>query len=169
MKNFFKYTLLFVIVVLLQVLLFNNMNLFGLVNIYIYLIFLISLPVGMSRDLQMVLAFLLGLCVDVFTNTLGMNIFASVLVAFVRNSLLGRLYNRQELEASVSPSIKTIGRPAFRFFHCLVAPYRIILFGRPGIQECRSYVANDIVQRSGILFVHSVLLSVEEKLNGLRT
>lgn len=129
MKNFFKYTLLFVIVVLLQVLLFNNMNLFGLVNIYIYLIFLISLPVGMSRDLQMVLAFLLGLCVDVFTNTLGMNIFASVLVAFVRNSLLGRLYNRQELEASVSPSIKTIGRPAFlKFVFFIVLLHHTVLF-----------------------------------------
>ncbi len=129
MKDGLRYVSLFVIVVLLQVILFNNLNFFGLINVYIYLIFLISLPIGMSRDLQMILAFLLGLCIDIFSNTLGMHIFASVFVAFMRNPLLERLSGRTNFEASISPSMKTLGGGVFaKYAFIMIFVHHLLLF-----------------------------------------
>lgn len=129
MKEFLRYVLLFVVVVALQVLLFNNINLFGLINIYIYTIFIMSLPVGMSKDLQMILAFLLGLCVDIFTNTLGMHIFASVFVAFFRNGIIERISSKQEFDAGASPSVKTLGKSTFfKYAFLMVFLHNLVLF-----------------------------------------
>lgn len=127
---------MFVLVLLVQVLIFNNVNLFGIVNIYVYLIFLISLPAGLGRDWQMLAAFLMGLCVDIFANTLGMHVFASVFVAFCRNWLLAWTTGKQELDASLSPSLKTLGYSSFLKYafatvllhHCVLFPLEDLHF-----------------------------------------
>lgn len=128
MKDVLRYALIFAIVVVLQGLFFNGVNLFGYVNIYIYLIFLLVLPAGMSREALMGLAFVLGLCIDAFANTLGMHIFASVFAAFVRNPIL-KWSAGKELEPAVSPSKKTLGLgPMARYAFFIVLLHHLALF-----------------------------------------
>ena len=78
----------FLILVLLQVLVLNNIQFLGFVNPYIYLLFILSLPVKMPRWAALLLAFVLGLTIDIFANTPGMHAFASVMVAFSRNAVI---------------------------------------------------------------------------------
>lgn len=52
--------------VLLQVLLFNRMNLFGLINPFVYILFLYWYPIRENRSILIGIAFLLGFAIDLF-------------------------------------------------------------------------------------------------------
>ena len=62
MYRFLEYTLLFVIVVLLQIFLFNNLNLSVYVNPLVYIAFVVMLPMEINRAALLLLGFLLGGC-----------------------------------------------------------------------------------------------------------
>lgn len=81
-------TLRFVLLVLVQVLLFNTLNFLGTINPMVYVIFLYWYPIKSSRALCMVIAFLLGFAIDVFSDTLALHAMASLTVAYARPLLL---------------------------------------------------------------------------------
>ena len=116
---FFKYTLRFVLFVLIQGLILNNINLFGYVHIYLYIIFLITLPVNISRELVLCIGFLLGISVDIFGNTFGIHAFATVFAAFSRFYLL-KLFAPKDDHEEIVPSIKSFGLGSFFKYSCLM-------------------------------------------------
>ena len=93
MRQILPHTIKFVLLLLLQVLLFNNINFLGYVNPYIYLIFFLSLPVSFKTSQSMLLGFLMGFIIDIFANTMGVHTFACVLLCFVRNAWIGLLFS----------------------------------------------------------------------------
>ncbi len=86
----------FIILVLLQVLVLNNIQFLGFVNPYIYILFILSLPVRTARWVSLLLAFGLGLTIDIFSNTPGMHSSATVLIAFLRNGIINLFINIDE-------------------------------------------------------------------------
>src|SRR4051794_27603630 len=84
----FQYMLQFVLLVLLQVMVLNHIQLNGYINPYIYTYFILLLPVGISDALLLVVAFLLGFCIDLFSSTGGMHAAATVFLAFCRPAIL---------------------------------------------------------------------------------
>ena len=74
----------FVVLVLVQVLVLNHVQFLGFVNPYVYVLFILSLPVRTPRWLTLVLSFGLGMAVDAFADTLGLHAFACVLAGFLR-------------------------------------------------------------------------------------
>jgi len=78
----------FIFLVALQVLIFNNILFAGYLNPYIYLIFILFLPVITPRAYVLLLAFVLGFTIDLFENSGGVHIAATVFLAFVRPVLL---------------------------------------------------------------------------------
>lgn len=95
----------FVVLLLLQVLLFNNMDFGGYISPYIYLIFFLDLPVNYKTAYAMLLGFLMGFCVDVFSNTMGVHTAACVLLCFVRSSWIHLLFsslNAQQNQLTLS-------------------------------------------------------------------
>ena len=81
-------SLRFVVLLLLQVLLLNNINFLGYINPYLYVLFLILYPFNANQTLFLFLAFLLGLGVDIFEDSGGINAAACLVVAYVRPMLL---------------------------------------------------------------------------------
>jgi rod shape-determining protein MreD len=73
---------------------------------------ILKFPSGMSRNEAMLWAFFLGLIVDIFSNTPGMNTFASVAVAMVRPYML-QLFTPRDMPDSIIPSFKTMGPSSF--------------------------------------------------------
>ena len=71
----------FIVLILLQVLVLNNVQFLGFLNPYIYILFILSLPVKFPRWITLILGFVLGLIIDVFSNTIGTHAFATVLIA----------------------------------------------------------------------------------------
>lgn len=78
----------FIGLVLLQVLVLNNINLFGFINPYVYIIFILIFPFTGNKTLLIFLGFLIGLTIDMFNDTGGIHAAASVFVAYVRPLLL---------------------------------------------------------------------------------
>ncbi|WP_046742953.1 hypothetical protein [Kordia zhangzhouensis] len=78
----------FIIAVLAQVLICNHINFLGYIDPLVYIYFILLFPFNANRSLFLVLAFLLGLTVDMFSDTGGAHAFASVIIAYIRPFVL---------------------------------------------------------------------------------
>jgi rod shape-determining protein MreD len=103
------YILSFFLLVLLQVLVFNNIQFSGYVNPYVYILFIFMLPFEISGYLLLFLAFILGLTIDLFSNTPGMHSFATVFMAFFRPSLLRAISPRDDYQPGTTPTLPDYG------------------------------------------------------------
>ncbi|MGL5732100.1 MAG: rod shape-determining protein MreD, partial [Bacteroidales bacterium] len=72
----FKYIFSFLFYLLLQVLILNNLYFLGWATPYLYVYFLMTLPRELSKNMQLTIGLLMGLGLDIFSNTLGMNMTA---------------------------------------------------------------------------------------------
>jgi len=104
LQNIFR----FILLVLFQVLVLNNIQFLGYINPYLYILFILALPVQMPRWFLLILAFILGLTIDIFSNTIGMHAFATVFVAFFRNGII-KLFTNIEEGNNPTPSFHTFG------------------------------------------------------------
>lgn len=108
-KTLVTYPLQFIVFVLFQVLILNNIQLGGTINPYLYILFILWLPIEWNKALVLGISFLLGLSIDVFTDTMGMHASACVFLGFVRPHLLNVLAPRDGYELNVSPTAGGLG------------------------------------------------------------
>ena len=78
----------FIILVLVQVLLLNNINFLGYINPYLYILFILTFPFNGNKSLLIVLSFLLGLTIDLFGDSGGVHAAACVIIAYLRPVIL---------------------------------------------------------------------------------
>lgn len=124
-----RYGLQFLVLVLLQVFILNHIQLGGYVNPYLYILFIIILPINTPKWLLLVLGFILGLTIDLFTHTPGMNSSATVLIAFIRPYVLEIIAPREGYEKNSSPRVKLYGFTWFlRYTIILVLVHHFLLF-----------------------------------------
>ena len=124
---FLQNTLRFVLLLLAQVFILNNIRFLGFINPYIYILFIFLLPVKFPRWISLILAFVLGLILDVFSNTYGIHAFTSVLIAFLRNPVIN-MYTSIEEGASPTPSFYTFGVvPFIKYVSTLVIFHHTVL------------------------------------------
>ena len=102
----------FVGLILLQILILNHIHILGIATPFLYIYFILKMPSGTSRNVLMLWAFFLGLIIDIFSNTPGMNAAASVALAFVRPTYL-RLFTPRDLFDNITPSLKTMSLASF--------------------------------------------------------
>ena len=114
-----KYVIIFVVLVLIQVLFLNQVQFSGFVNPYIYILFIMLLPLKAPRYAILIGAFLLGLSVDIFSNTLGIHAFASVFIAYVRPVIIRVITNREE-DMSDYPGLRQNGMGWFLYYTTLM-------------------------------------------------
>ena len=128
-RDILKYFAMFVVLVLIQVLLLNNIQFSGYVNPFLYVLFILLLPFDTPRSLLLFLAFLLGLIVDIFGNTPGIHASASTFMGFLRPGVIGVITSKETVEATLMPRIKQMGFGwFFRYTLILVAAHHIFLF-----------------------------------------
>jgi rod shape-determining protein MreD len=108
MNLFFQHMIRFILLVLIQVLILNNIRFLGYINPYIYILFIFLLPVKFPKWLSLLFAFGLGLIIDSFSNTPGMHTFSTVLIAFLRNPIIN-LYTNIEEGTNPTPSFSSFG------------------------------------------------------------
>lgn len=78
----------FILLLLLQILIFNHFNVSGWLNPYVYVLFVLMLPMTYSRATVLILAFVMGGCIDIFENSGGVHIAATVFLGWIRRPLL---------------------------------------------------------------------------------
>lgn len=92
----------FIVLVLVQGLVLNHINFLGYVNPFLYVIFILVYPTTNNRMLFLLISFLLGFMIDMFSDSGGIHAAASVLLAYIRPPLLkfvfGVLYDYQSIK-----------------------------------------------------------------------
>lgn len=87
-NEFLTNAIRFIILILVQVILLNNINFLGYINPYLYILFILVFPFTGNRSLLIFLAFLLGLSIDIFTDSGGVHAAASTFIAYARPAIL---------------------------------------------------------------------------------
>lgn len=97
-------SLRFIALLLAQVVICNNINFLGYINPYIYIVFIFLFPIRDSRIVLLLVSFLLGILVDMFSDSGGVHAAAAVTLAYARPLLLkmsfGMLYEHQSVKFS---------------------------------------------------------------------
>ncbi|HEY6162637.1 MAG TPA: rod shape-determining protein MreD [Bacteroidia bacterium] len=99
----------FIVLVLFQVLILDHIGLGGYLNPFLYVLFILMLPFETPEWLVLLLGFVLGLTVDMFTDTLGMHTASSVLLAYLRKYILRLIAPRDGYETSFKPTFRQMG------------------------------------------------------------
>lgn len=128
-KTLQKYLIQFVLLIVLQLLIFNNIEFSGYVNPYIYILFILLLPFETPKALLLILAFILGITIDLFMGTPGVHSSATVLTAFLRPVVLGIFEPRDGYQTGTNPRILYYGLEWFiKYTVLLVVIHHITLF-----------------------------------------
>ena len=115
-NNSLIHVLRFFLLVLVQVLVLNNIEFSGFINPYLYILFIILLPFDMAPWLVMILGFLLGISVDMFSNTMGMHATATVLMAFLRPQVIRLMIPKNDFDAFPNPNMFELGMSRFVYY-----------------------------------------------------
>lgn len=127
--NLLKYSLVFVVSVLLQVLIFDNILIARVIAPFFYILFILLLPFNTPRALLVFLSFILGLIIDTFTNTPGVHASASLLIGFIRPGVLHLISSRETLESVSAPRVESMGFGWFAgYASILVIIHHLLLF-----------------------------------------
>ncbi|MBT8267358.1 MAG: rod shape-determining protein MreD [Bacteroidia bacterium] len=117
----------FIVLVLVQALVLNNINFLGYINPYIYILFILLYPINNNRMLFIFLSFLLGISVDLFLDSGGVHAGASVFIAYVRPVFLkfsfGATYDHQTVKINTSD----IGQ-RLTYFSLITVVHHLLLF-----------------------------------------
>ena len=99
----------FFVYLMAQVLLFKRLVLFDSGFCFIYVGFILLLPNETNNMLLMLVAFLLGFCIDIFYDSLGLHALALVTVAYLRNYWLNTITPQGGYDSNMSPSLALNG------------------------------------------------------------
>ncbi len=123
------YSLWMLLLVMAQVLIFNNIEFSGFVNPYIYVLFILLLPFETPKALLIFLGFVLGLSIDLFTGTPGVHSSATIFTAFARPSVLGIFAPRDGYQSRTTPRVVYYGLQWFvKYSAVLVILHHLVLF-----------------------------------------
>ncbi len=112
----------FAVIMLIQIFLLNDIVIKSAVTIFgipafiplLYPLILLLLPVNTPHWLSMLLGFVVGLTMDMFSNTPGMHASACVLLGYVRPFLLNLFFQQHIKE--LGDTVPTLFRMGFRSF-----------------------------------------------------
>lgn len=127
-NNLLRGLFYFVVFVMIQILVLNNIHFLRIATPFLYLYFIIKLPVGISQAQVVFFSFLAGLSIDVFSNTPGMHAAACTLAGFSRQSLIN-FFIGKDLPEGIYPSYTTFGFGGFfRYVLAFVVIHHLTLF-----------------------------------------
>lgn len=77
----------FILLLALQIIIFNNMNFLGYISPFPYILFIILYPVNGNKSGLVLASFLLGITMDMFSNSGGIHATACLILAYSRTSI----------------------------------------------------------------------------------
>lgn len=123
LKNIIRFFILLGV----QIIIANHINFLGFINPLIYILFIILYPINENRSLFIFSAFLMGLFIDVFSDSGGINAAACVTVAYFRPYLLrfsfGNNYEFQAININKTPLFQRL-----IYISIIILAHHFILF-----------------------------------------
>jgi rod shape-determining protein MreD len=131
----------FILLIFIQVLVLNQIEIGGMLNgflnPYLYVLFILMLPVNINKILLLFICFITGLTIDLFSGTAGMHASACLVIGFLRPSFLNIIAPREGYETTLKLNMKDMG------------------------------VSNFLIYASALIFVHHFTLFLIESFNFL--
>lgn len=128
-KTISQFSILFIVLTLLQAMVFNNVCLFNVAVPFVFIYFIVYLPVTLSVNWVLTLSFLAGLTVDIFANTQGMNSLACTVVAMCRRGILHSFFPREDELSIPEPSIRSLGQEVYmKYLFMMTLLYCTVIF-----------------------------------------
>ena len=125
---FLKGVLLFAILLLAQVLVLNHIHLFDCATPLLYVYVVLQFRRNYPRWGILLVSFLLGLVVDIFSNTPGVAAASMTFLGFLQPYVFAMFLNRDSDE-DLQPSMKSLGFAKFFYYAAvLVVVYCAIFF-----------------------------------------
>ncbi len=119
----------FILLVLLQVVVLNHIQWSGYVNPYVYILFILLLPVETPKWALLTSGFLIGIAIDMFGNTGGLHAAATVALAFARPGVLSLLAPRDGYEPEMRLAPQSLGLKWFvTYLVLLTLIHHLVLF-----------------------------------------
>lgn len=119
----------FVLLMLLQLLVLNNVYMGGYVMPMLYLLFLLMLPTSMGRIPMLLTAFGTGLLVDIMAGALGFHTLACTVVVMMRILFADRILTRGENVIIETPSIYSVTPQYFvSYLLLLIASFYLLFY-----------------------------------------
>ena len=112
-KTTVQFILLGVILVLAQVIVFNHICLYNVAVPMVFIYLIVRLPITLSVNWLLTISFVLGLIVDIFSDTYGMNTLACTVLAMARKPILRLYVPREEDLPRPEPSMYTLGTASY--------------------------------------------------------
>jgi len=114
-----KYPLIFILMIVLQIFIFNNIQVSGYINPQVYIFFILVLPMNLKGPVLLLLAFGMGLIIDAFNDSLAIHALSSLCMAFFRPAVIRIFNDNLDPEDMASPSYYNLGTVSL-FFYSLI-------------------------------------------------
>lgn len=108
-KEIIYFTVLFILMLFAQVLICNHIALFNVAVPIVFIYFIIRLPINLGRGWLFTLAFLMGLCVDICSDTPGVNALSCTILAALKKPVYYAYVPKDDKTVNLIPSISSLG------------------------------------------------------------
>lgn len=126
-SGYFLNIIRFILLVLVQVLVFNRLNFFGFINPMVYILFLYWYPIKENRAAFIGLGFLLGISIDFFSDTMALHAASTITIAYLRPAIMrfvfGINYEFQSFKLSNATKAQQ-----FTFLALLILVHHLVYF-----------------------------------------
>ena len=96
---------------------------------FVFVYFILRLPMSLSVNWVMTLSFLIGLVVDIFSNTYGMYAMSSTIIGALRKPIFTLFYPREDEMSNPIPSINTLGVSTYiKYMFTLVLLLCVVIY-----------------------------------------
>lgn len=147
----------FIGLLLLQVLVIDNIRLGYYIHPHIYVLFVLLLPFNIPNWQLLFSGFFMGLAVDLFNGTPGLNAAATVFVAFIRPLVINGMMRRKDINENDEPSLNNMGISRFLVYSfLLLVVHNFVLF----MLEAFSFKLIGVVFLQTLLSVFSSLMLI---------
>lgn len=161
-SNYIRLIIQGAVLFILQVILFRNVALFDLAFCFVYIGVLLFLPVETDRILALIIAFILGIFIDIFYNSIGIHASAAVFLAFIRYFWIKAVMPQGGYEGNISLTIANMGLQWFTSyaFPIIFTHHFTLFFVEAGGFSLFGYTLLKVIMSSIFTFLVIVLLQM---------
>lgn len=169
-RSFIAFFMLFIFLVAAQVVIFNRIWLFNCALPLVFIFFFISLPLYTNVKWVLTLSFVLGLLVDIFSDTPGLNTLCCTIAGGLRLPVIKLYAPRDDDMTDAVPSPRSMGKATYMkylismttiycFFFFIILSFDFFNFPRLILDIVSSSILTFII----LLAFSNFLLPVTEK------
>lgn len=128
-KTLLQFIILGLALVLAQAIVFNHICLFNVAVPMVFIYLIVRLPIILSLNWVLTISFALGLIVDIFSDTYGMNTVACTVLAVLRRPVLRLYVPREEDIIRPEPSMLSLGVAVYvKYLFSITLIYCTLIF-----------------------------------------